>query len=77
MIDNVIWVSWMDKSALIIGAGNGISGAFARELFAAIIKFVWLQEKQKISVALHRETEAMICDVDCTSSSIKANIFKI
>ena len=65
----------MDKSALIIGAGNGISGAFARELFNNNYKICLASRNIENLKHIAQETDAMICDVDCTSTESIKKLF--
>ncbi len=64
------------KSALIIGAGKGISGAFAKELFNDGYKICLASRNIKNFESIAKEISAVSLKVDCAQEQSISDLFK-
>ncbi|OUW05851.1 MAG: oxidoreductase, partial [Betaproteobacteria bacterium TMED156] len=66
----------MKKTALIIGAGEGISGAFAKELSINGYKVCLASRNIKKMHKMATEISALLLEVDCSSVNSIKNLFQ-
>ena len=65
----------MSKTALIVGAGSGISAAFARALHRVGYKLALAARDTDKLAALAKEVDAILAPVDAAADDAVANLF--